>query len=129
MAWCCQCIDLFFKIVLNKKTSAYYLIYMSGIIGLPLLPTIYMSVKKYAGYGGNIPWCFTRNDSQIVFNFDIVLFYMPILIITGIGIAFMIPVIVTIAKSARRIEGITAYLLTPNTYCVRNICFLRINFS
>jgi hypothetical protein len=103
LSWLMQCFDLYVKLVLGKKIPWLWAVYVPIIFIGPIIPTAYMGSVQLAGYGGQLPWCFT-NFNQHMFQKDIdaAIFYLPILVITALGIFTMIRVMVHIALTIGR---------------------------
>lgn len=101
-SWLAQAADLFFKVVLNMNTSSYYWIggYLFFVLSVPFTSTVYMAGKGILGYGGNLPWCFIGDYAEK--DVDAASFYIPILIMSFLGVCFMSGVVGQVCLTIRR---------------------------
>jgi hypothetical protein len=97
LAWLMQCIDLYIKLVIGKKYNWIWKVYVAIIFLAPILPTTSFGGMRVAGYGGRLPWCFVNFKASD--DIDAGLFYLPILVITIIGVLIMVRVMVHIAMT------------------------------
>ena len=100
LAWLMQSFDLFLKICLEYKqpdTDKLYWFNIVVIFALPLIYAVILLAKGVYGYGGNLPWCFVSVKASD--NFDIEIFYLPILVITILGVIAMICVMTKIVMT------------------------------
>ena len=90
--------DLYLKIVWRYRDLSEYNRY-SIIVGwvLPIIPVIIIAAAKDVfGYASPLPWCYM--GSWVDNHYDFYFFFIPILIITGVGSYFTFRVIYEIYK-------------------------------
>ena len=90
VSWTAIAIDLFLKIVFRLNSDSYWYIYLTMIFGLPVIPVVYMGVNGYQGFSSAyVPWCFISRQDFVPKTIDATLFYIPICVLTGIGLICM----------------------------------------
>lgn len=104
MFWLISALDLYIKIVLNKKIDLILqrklnITYLAVGWGLPFIFLIAaLSTKAFGGSTGT-PWCFFSTTSREYL--DWLLFYYPIIVLVFLGSFFMVSIIWKMIVSAR----------------------------
>jgi len=93
-----QAVDLFLKIVMNLNTDTY--IYMGSygafVLLVPFVSTTYLAANGFFGFGGSTPYCFMSDLAPL--DVDAAALYLPILVITFIGVCCMCGVFVHVCR-------------------------------
>jgi len=104
-----QCIDLYLKIIVNKTYDWIWVVYLSLIFIGPAIPAAYVGGVQLAGFSGATPFCFENNNGHLFDqDIDAGLFYIPILIITTLGVLIMLRVMTKIASTVGNSAQISA---------------------
>jgi hypothetical protein len=56
-AWLAQLVFLYLRVVCKVDTDKYIKHGIAAVLGLPIIPSIFMIQQKLVGYGGRVPWC------------------------------------------------------------------------
>lgn len=90
-SWMAVAVDLFLQVVVGIPDTDHLKIYFLGLIGL--IPTVFLIVVRFQRFGfvGTLPMCFVYT------NDDLASFYIPVTVMTMIGILAIVAVLFKLA--------------------------------
>jgi hypothetical protein len=105
--WCCQALDLYFRLVRElpaSRAQGYLTYYHIFSWGLPLVSITAMLTENYMGFSSPSVWCFANGVDEPLWHAYVVL-YGPTAVMLACGVGWTGAVVVKIVKTTSRLGG------------------------